>query len=193
MADNVTLDSLRRRLSPGSSVLQVEESGLPIAAVAIIIDPEDQRGSILLIKRTEREGDPWSGQIAFPGGRSSPKDQTFLETAIREAWEEVGVNLQEHELLGMLPMISTRSKRVRVVPYVFQLRRKVVVRTNEEVAESFWVPMSDFEKITPVKTEVNVEEGELTVDAFIYHDRVIWGLTYRIIKILLNKQQLSDT
>jgi len=141
-----------------------------------------------MIKRTEREGDPWSGQMAFPGGHKAPGDQTFLETAVREAQEEVGIRLREHELLGVLPLVSARSRRVSVAPFVFQLKRDVLVRSNEEVAESFWVPLSRLERIEVSKTEVKVEEGNLNVDSYIYNGHAIWGLTFRIINILLGRE-----
>jgi 8-oxo-dGTP pyrophosphatase MutT (NUDIX family) len=179
------LESLRRRLLKGPHP-QLNEAR-PVASVAIIIDPKDRAGSILLIKRTERQGDPWSGQMAFPGGHKASNDRDFLETAVREAREEVGIELQEHELLGRLPLVYTRSRQVQVAPYVFQLKADVIVRSNEEVAESFWIPISVLEKIEAGKTEVKVEEGKLNVDAYIYRGHVIWGLTFRIINILLDR------
>jgi 8-oxo-dGTP pyrophosphatase MutT (NUDIX family) len=183
---NFDLESLRKRLLPENSLLEAEKSEPPIAAVALVINPNDRGGSILLIKRAERKGDPWSGQMAFPGGHRSPADQTFLGTVIRETREEVGIRLQEHELLGMLPVVLTRGRRVRVAPFVFQLKQNVVVKTNVEVNESFWVPLNELQGIMPVRTIVHVEEGRLDVDAFIYRDCVIWGLTFRIINVLLN-------
>lgn len=110
-----------------------------------------------------------------------------METAVREAREEVGIELQEHELLGLLPLVYTRSRQVQVAPYVFQLKADVIVRSNEEVAESFWIPLSGLEKIVASETEVKVDEGMLNVDAYIYRGYVIWGLTFRIINILLNR------
>lgn len=186
MTGTFDLKSLRMRLRKETSA-PMSGHGAPVAAVAIIVNPNDQKGSILLIRRTERQGDPWSGQIAFPGGHKAPDDRDFLETAIREAREEVGIELQTHELLGSLPLVHARTRRVQVVPYVFQLKTSVTVRSNEEVAESFWVPLSELEMIKASKNEVNVEEGKLNVDAYIYDGHVVWGLTFRLINILLDK------
>ncbi len=185
MTGTFDFESLRRRL-PKDPRPELNE-GPPVASVAIIINPKDRAGSILLIKRTERQGDPWSGQMAFPGGHKASDDRDFLETAVREAREEVGIELREHELLGLLTLVYTRSRQVQVAPYVFQLKADVIVRSNEEVAESFWIPLSVLEKIEASKTEVKVEEGNLTVDAYIYRGHVIWGLTFRIINILLGR------
>ncbi len=160
--------------------------------MAIIIDPELSGGSVLLIRRVEREGDPWSGQVAFPGGRRGPNDKTLLDTAVREAWEEVGIGLREHELFGVLSLVPTRSGRIVIAPFVFRLKAKVAVRTNEEVAERIWVPLSELQTAPVSKTDVQVEEGRLVVDAYIIRGHVIWGLTFRIINQLLQREQTSD-
>ncbi len=187
MTGTFDLTLLRKRVQEARITPESKEDK-PVAAVAVIINPNDRSGSVLLIKRTERRGDPWSGQMAFPGGHKAPNDQDFLETAIREAKEEVGIDLQAHRLLGHLPLVYARTRRVQVLPYVFELKSDVGVRRNEEVSESFWAPLSYLQKIKASKTEVEVEEGKLNVDAYIYDAYVIWGLTFRIINILLNRQ-----
>jgi 8-oxo-dGTP pyrophosphatase MutT (NUDIX family) len=190
VTDTFDLESLRRRIREGNPPPESKENS-PVAAVAIIINPNDRGGSILLIKRSERVGDPWSGQMAFPGGHKAPSDRNFLETAIREAHEEVGVDLQEHELLGQLPLVYARTRRVQVAPFVFQLKTGVCVRSNEEVLEKFWVPLSIFESSEVNRTEVKVDEGKLNVEAYIYGGNTVWGLTFRIINILLDRKETS--
>ena len=192
MKEPLSTDRLKERLLSEPSVEEAERVGSPVAAVAIIIDSKRRGGSILLIGRTERRGDPWSGQIAFPGGRRAPEDQTFLETAIREAREEVGIDLREHEMLGVLPLVFARSRRIVVVPYVFQLKEAVTVQSNEEVEESFWAPISELAEIKLGKCKVRVEDSVRTVDCYVYHGYVIWGLTFRMINILLEREQTSD-
>jgi 8-oxo-dGTP pyrophosphatase MutT (NUDIX family) len=185
------LSSLRNRLVPQNSVRRPEEEPV-VAAVAIIINPNDQGGSVLFIKRTERKGDPWSGQIAFPGGRKSPVDKGLAETAVRETREEVGIELTGHELLGHLPIVTTRSRRMRVLPFVFQLKSIVNIRVNEEVADAFWVPLGDLEGLEAESREVRVDQGTLSADSYVVGGRVIWGLTFRIINLLLNRETQSD-
>jgi 8-oxo-dGTP pyrophosphatase MutT (NUDIX family) len=181
------LTSLRERLL-AQPPLQSLEKDLAVASVAIVINPEDRCGSILLIRRTERSGDPWSGQISFPGGHKSPADQSLLQTAIREAEEEVGVELLQHELLGALPLVLTRSRRVQVAPFVFALEFMVTVRVNREVAESFWIPLVDLAHLEPLRRTVRVEEGDLEVSSYGYQGHIIWGLTFRIINLLLGRK-----
>jgi 8-oxo-dGTP pyrophosphatase MutT (NUDIX family) len=179
--------SLRQRLSHPSSVEGVEKSNEPAAAVAIILDPSRDGGSVLLIKRRDREGDPWSGQIAFPGGHRSASDATLLQTAVRETSEEVGIELNEHDVVGVLPPVYPRTRRVLVTAFVFQLKNNVEVRLNDEVAESLWVPLEVLSKARSTTSEVLVQQAKLDVDSYVYERHVIWGLTFRIINLLLNR------
>ena len=185
------LKLIRTRLIRGMPELEIG-SDLPVAAVAVIIDPNNRGGAILLIRRREWRDDPWSGQIAFPGGRKSLADRDLLETAIREAMEEVGVQLKNHELLGHLLTVTARTRRMRVLPVLFQLKSEVSIHANNEVTETFWVPLNDLEKLEIENREVKVEEGSLTVPSYEYEGHVIWGLTFRILNLLLNKRTPGD-
>jgi 8-oxo-dGTP pyrophosphatase MutT (NUDIX family) len=185
------LDSIRARL-----VHHTTEPGLegdvPVAAVAVIINPNSRGSSILLIRRVERKDDPWSGQIAFPGGRRSRGDRNLTETAIREAGEEVGIQLEDHQLLGHLPMVATRTRQMRVLPVVFELKSSVSIRTNFEATEAFWLSSSDLERLEVEDRAVKIEGGSLTVPSYEYEGRVIWGLTFRILNLLLNRVTPGD-
>lgn len=186
------LKSIKTRLMHETS-----ENGLgndmPVGAVALIIDPSRRGGAILMIRRRERGDDPWSGQIAFPGGHKSLADRDLLETAMREAMEEVGVYLKDHELLGNLPILTARTQRMRVLPVIFQLKSAITIRANAEVTETFWVPLRDLEKFEVGYREVKVKEGSLTVPAYEYEGHVIWGLTFRILNLLLNRDIPEDS
>jgi len=190
MSERFDLTSLRSRLL--TRLPSQPEDNIALAGVAVIIDPDDRDGAVLLIRRTERSGDPWSGQIGFPGGHKSPSDQGLLQTAIREAEEEVGIELIQHELLGTLPFVMTRSRKVRVAPFVFMLEFPVAMRINREVAESFWVPLTELTRLEPKMTEVHVDEGDLAVLSYDYQGRIIWGLTFRILNLLLNRNLDDD-
>jgi 8-oxo-dGTP pyrophosphatase MutT (NUDIX family) len=174
------LASLRPRLISSSPPSSSD------AAVAIIINLEST-ASVLLIKRVEREGDPWSGQIAFPGGHRSNADRTLLDTAIRESREEVGIDLRQHQFLGMLPTVPTHTRRMEVTPFVFQLTREVQLNPNDEVAQPFWAPLSQLIEISPTESEVEADGKRLSVASYIYHGHIIWGLTLRILNLLLDK------
>jgi len=181
------IESLRQRLNPESSVQGSEKSDERLAAVAVIIDMNREGGSTLLIRRQDRAGDPWSGQVAFPGGHKSSSDQTLLDTAIREASEEVGIELRAHVTLGVLPLEYSHVRGILVTPFVFQLKHDEPTRLSGEVAESFWLPLNDLSKNKSTRSEVRVQDDTLHVDSYVVGDHVIWGLTFRIVNSLLKR------
>jgi len=76
------------------------------ASVAIVFREGPESIEVLLIERAEREGDPWSGHMAFPGGRLEDHDDSSRSTARRETFEEVGIELASAEYLGRLDDIE---------------------------------------------------------------------------------------
>jgi 8-oxo-dGTP pyrophosphatase MutT (NUDIX family) len=191
VVETFDIRSLRKRLLPESTIPEAGKRGAPEAAVAIILDPNNEEEAILFIRRTEREGDPWSGQIAFPGGHKRSNDRDLRETAVREAEEEVGVDLRKHELLGVLPPTYAHTRQMLVVPFVFQLKNHIDVRANEEVAESFWVALRHLVAIKASKAKVYTQHNEMMVEAYICNGHVIWGLTFGIVNALLGRETVN--
>ena len=180
----VDLERLRHRLR-GLTYEEPERTPRR-AAVAAVLRPGGPRGpEALFIKRVERAGDPWSGQMAFPGGRHDESDPDLLVTATREAREEVGLDLGGAELLGRLEDIRTHTGDTLVRPFVFVLHEPVVLVPNEEVAEVHWgelVPMARGER----DTSVTWSRGELSMrfPGYDLSGRTIWGLTHRMLQRL---------
>jgi 8-oxo-dGTP pyrophosphatase MutT (NUDIX family) len=161
------------------------------AAVAAILREGAAGAEVLLIRRAERAGDPWSGHMAFPGGRRDESDRDPYDTAVRETREEVGIDLgADGTLLGRLADVDayarTRRTGLVVTPFVFALAREVVLTPDPiEVAETVWVPLSPLaggEGAGMVPYEV---EGH-TVDLPCWRvdGRVVWGLTHRMLGML---------
>jgi len=163
------------------------QKGVRFAAVSIIVRDEPIP-SVLLIKRAEHQGDPWSGQIAFPGGKMKPEDGTAKDTAVRETMEEVGIDLNKSaKFLGYGGVATTHTGTMDVVPSVFVLKEGVEVRPNEEVASFRWVRLEDLMTPTARSThDVNHEGSTIGMPAFAVGDYVVWGLTYRIISSMLD-------
>ena len=175
-----------------SPFLHGPEDG-PQAAVSLILR-NGRELEVLLIRRAESEGDPWSGQMALPGGRWDPEDENLLATAIRETREETGVQLdQEGIVLGKLDSLtpnSTRLPPIFIFPFVFGVEAGTpAVVASPEVDEVLWIPLSHFSNPDASGT-VEIRHGD--EDARIFpclrvDDRVVWGLTYRILTGFLKR------
>lgn len=181
------LNALKSRLS-GRSPARADAPGQIETAVALVLAPGLQGAEALFIRRAVREGDPWSGQIGLPGGRREPGDADRLATAIRETSEEVGVELTADALIGPLddlhPSASSLMPAIVISPYVFSLPQKPQTRLSSEVAGVLWAGLSDLPE-REARTVVKVRGIETEVPCFLQGDAVIWGLTYRILKSLL--------
>jgi 8-oxo-dGTP pyrophosphatase MutT (NUDIX family) len=166
----------------------VDEGGdrLIWAAVAVILAPDPD--SILLIRRAEQAGDPWSGHMALPGGRQDPAEPDLMATAIRETAEEVGFDLRPEHLLGTLDDVVPRTPSlppIAVRPYVFGLDRRPTLTLNPEVAAARWIPLDLLlhpDTYHSVRLEIRGESREFP--AYRLDDSVVWGMTERILSSL---------
>jgi 8-oxo-dGTP pyrophosphatase MutT (NUDIX family) len=180
----ITLAVVRRALL-GHHARPAEAPGARPAAVSLVLVDGPEGAEILLIKRAERAGDPWSGQIAFPGGRQDRDDRDLLATAVRETREETGVELAAAERLGVLDDLAPRAATlppVIVRPFVFALPRRPVLATNAEVQRAFWVPLARLSQ-SDVQAEVRLtlSDGPRTLPAYRLGEDIIWGMTERIL------------
>lgn len=184
MVDRVDL------LASVSGILKTEE---PIkrtphetAAVAVILRGRASGLDVLLIKRAERNGDPWSGQVALPGGRVAPRDGSFMETAERESQEEVALDLERASFSGYLGAFQSRTGGISVVAAVFVMDEDQEVRLNQEVSSYRWVPLAEL--LAPEKRRsYTLEWGgkRRSVPSFDLDDYLVWGLTERILSRLV--------
>ena len=156
------------------------------AAVAMVLADRPERGlSALFIKRAEHPDDPWSGQMALPGGRREPYDDSLHAAARRETLEEVGLDLSEEMMVGRLSDVSGGRLSVHglaVSPFVFHHPGPPRLQPNYEVAATVWVPLAylgDTANIQPYVFHLDPEKREFP--SWVYEGYTIWGLTYRII------------
>jgi 8-oxo-dGTP pyrophosphatase MutT (NUDIX family) len=162
------------------------------SAVAMILQVREGELHILMIKRAEREGDPWSGHMAFPGGRMDKTDANGFEVAVRETAEEVGLNLgAQVECIGRLSDLNARPHRgtfgMAVSPFVFRLDREVMFTPNHEVAEVVWVPL-EFLLDTDNRDEMvwDYKSAHIPMPCYRYEGRCIWGLSLMMLDELLD-------
>ena len=153
------------------------------AAVAIVLRDGLRGIEVLFIHRAEHPDDPWSGHMAFPGGRSEEGEPPLL-TAIRETAEEVGLDLGAAELLGGLDELQAVRRvpiDLAIAPFVFRVAEGAVPRANYEVRTVCWVPLEELLGERWRSTYDYEEAGRvLRFPCFKVDDKVIWGLTYRM-------------
>ncbi len=147
---------------------------------------------VLLILRAQREGDPWSGQVALPGGRRDPEDATLQDTAIRETLEETGIDLAAHGLvLGTLDELRPRTPHlppIIVTPFVTVVPGELTLQISDELSDAFWAPWSTFADPTRIdERTVQVRGADWRVSSYQVGDRVIWGMTERMLRQLAER------
>lgn len=147
---------------------------------------------ILLIQRAERDGDPWSGQIALPGGRRQSDDATLQDTAVRETLEETGIDLGHHGIvLGTLDELRPRTPvlpPIIVTPFVAVAPAGVTLQISDELADAFWAPWSTFANPVRVdKSTVTVRGAAWKVSSYVVGERVVWGMTERMLRQLAER------
>ena len=162
------------------------------ASVALIYRQAEGGGTeLLFIQRARREGDPWSGDMAFPGGRLQPEDATTRAAAERETLEETGVDLIRHgrfqtRLSDLITRHHSRWRPMVVTPYVYEWQGPQAVSLNHEVQRVVWVPLAylaaeENQSRLPWRTPL----GTLNMPCCRYQGYCIWGLSYSMLKEFL--------
>jgi 8-oxo-dGTP pyrophosphatase MutT (NUDIX family) len=161
------------------------------SAVAIIMRQSVDGLEALMIKRAEREGDPWSGHMAFPGGLSEHDDRNNLHTAQRETLEEVGLNTEHYtQCRGRLSDILARRHRGKkpmvVTPYLFTIDDVPELQLNHEVADVFWIPLNFLANRDNRETmQWQMKKINWTLPCYFYQQQRIWGLSLMMLDELI--------
>jgi 8-oxo-dGTP pyrophosphatase MutT (NUDIX family) len=177
------LESHTPWIDPGS--VQVE------AGVAAVLREREGDVELLFIRRAEHEDDPWSGDIAFPGGRVDPEDAGPRGAAVRETLEEVALDLGPTRYLGRLSDVLGNAESIRVSAFVYAIQGDPQLVPNYEVGDVFWSPLTHFR-----------DPGRQELRDFIYLGRttrlptirllederapVLWGITYKFLDHFMN-------
>ena len=144
---------------------------------------------VLMIRRTASERDYHSGQVAFPGGKKEHSDQTLIETALREAHEEIGLPPQEVTILGQLPShYSISAYRITPVVGVVNWPYNLVL-APDEVARAFTIPLEWLAR--PDNHEFRLRtlpSGHTVPIAYfsVYDDELLWGATAKMVLGLIH-------
>ncbi len=156
------------------------------AAVLVPVFRRDDELRLIVVRRAE--GGIHGGQLAFPGGKRDPEDASLRDTALREAYEEIGLD-GEVEILDRLPAIGTLTSGFRVTPFLARIEPPPAWRLDQrEIAEVFDLRLADLGGPRSHGEEMK-EFPTWKVPRLIPFYRVgrykLWGLTYRILRPLV--------
>lgn len=152
-----------------------------------VLIPLIRKGQDIQIILTQRSNNlpSHAGQISFPGGKVDAKDESPVDTAYREANEEIGLSREEIEHLGYLD-ITTTGTNFMILPVVASISNNFVPKlNNNEVDSLVYLPLSyiaDSNNLKLMNREINGEDRTFFV--YEYDNYFIWGATARLLKAL---------
>ena len=175
-----------KRVLENRKTATVEHHSMSPAAVLLALYPVDGELRIVLQKRSWHV-EHHKGEISFPGGMVDEDDESRLETALREADEEMGINPGDVQVLGRLDDTPTISDFM-ISTFVGAIPSPYTFTPSEvEVAEVLLVPVSHLRKPTSFRDEVRLEDGEFRrMPIYVYDGHVIFGATARILEQFLS-------
>ena len=192
MTPVLTVESFRAALGDYQPNLLLDVEGQTRAAVAAVLRPGECGAEFLFIHRAEDPRDPWSGHMAFPGGRVDPGDVDPLAAAVRETKEEVGLDLLSiAEQIGRLSDVAAigrgRPMNMVINPFVFATKTVPSLTPNHEVSAVVWVPASYLADHRNRESMEYQRAGlSLELPCYRYQDHLIWGLTLGMVDELLS-------
>jgi 8-oxo-dGTP pyrophosphatase MutT (NUDIX family) len=164
-----------------------------LAAVLVpLFVPSRSQPPHLVLTRRRSDLRRHAGEISFPGGRMDPGDADLTATALREAEEEIGLAPDAVELLGALPPVSTFATGYQIHPFVGAIaagqRWRISPREVDAVLE---LPLNGLRE---GRTRTRMERRGITfeTDAYVLDGHLVWGATFRIIELLLERLREGD-
>jgi len=190
---SLTIKHIEYRLRNHEPARYDLQSSTRQAAVAMILRESASGTEALFILRATNSGDPWSGQMAFPGGHFDPEDDTLKDAAERETLEEIGLDLKKHgRFLGQIDQVRAnprgRNIEVIVTPFVYALEtERVELVPNYEVAQILWGSLEEMYTGEALTTdEFYILEEKHTFPGYGIDGHLVWGLTYRMLDHLFS-------
>jgi len=160
-----------------------------IDAAVLIPVYRSQDGELHIVMILRNPGGVHGGQIAFPGGKHDPEDETMLDTALREVREELGLIVERNDVLAELPMEQTRTTGYRVFPYL----ARITVPDRWQIAEREIAEIVDVKLADLTRRDAHAKmigrfptwEKAQQVSFYRIGEHRLWGLSYRILQPVL--------
>lgn len=179
-----SFDDIRALLSAGRPAPLPADSRTR-AAVALILRSSRSGHEVLFIERAAHDGDPWSGDLGFPGGKVEESDGDERLAAERETREEISLDLTNALYLGRLAEIAGAHLPVRVSCFVYGMTEPVILRPGDEIRNAFWIPLEQlYDPERHIEASVRFGGAMLVRPAIRILEpgqTVLWGLTYRLV------------
>jgi len=186
------VERLRAAVSPIPPPDETPREPSDAAAVVLLFDPADPALPLLFMRRS-RKVRTHRGQIAFPGGGIEDGDRDVVAAGLRELGEEMGIGVEQVDVLGELRPVLTATSFRRVTPVV-ALQRNAVTPVPDpfEVAEWFRVPLAEL--LEAPLTARSIPGDPLGRQVFFYEagGKVIWGASAAILHDLLGRLGRTD-
>ena len=168
-----------------------EEPSSLSAAVAIVLRDGDDGTEFLLMQRAKHDADPWSGQMAFPGGKVETSDVSRRAAAMRETAEELSVDLKDEDYIGQIDdiygnNISSKAS-LHLSCFIFKPKRKLSPLGNHEVADIVWLSASYLNDAKNEHEFFHPKDSSLRMPAVMIDSdkkQILWGLSLRMIQRL---------
>lgn len=185
------LVAIRQRLAAAPQPSAPRSVNYREAAVAVVLRARGDATDMLFIQRATRRGDPWSGQMAFPGGHRDSGDANLVAAAVRETAEEIGLDISTAEPLAALPRQRPASggRNLAVAPFVFAINGDPPLRLNHEVAAALWTSVEPMHRgANAARSRPPFHQDSAAGDPAAFQGfrvnggRFVWGLTFRIVQ-----------
>lgn len=190
----IDLEQIRLRLTHHQPRMLTQQD-FRRAAVAMLLREQAGEAEVLFIRRAEHELDPWSGDLAFPGGCVDPTDAGPQAAAERETFEEIGLELAPHQYLGRSDDLAGAYLSIHIACFVYQLENEVDFCLNGEVVDLFWVPLRTL--LDPARNRLHqfhyrgAGRRHPVIELPEWSNRPLWGITYRLLQNFLERFELS--
>ena len=173
------IESLTRHLSSDIDA-RIKQSTKTNSAVLVIIYNSSKPKVLMMVKSKSMRHH--AGEVAFPGGKFEEQDFDLLETALRESYEEIGINFKRDTIVGQLRSVDTQSSGYLITPFVYITNKLKKITTNAEVDKLLCIPLEELFGSKNYLTKRDI--------TFSYDGHDIWGASARILEELAQKTGL---